>query len=327
MMAFLSVNAADGNLQIINLSPDSSMNLVEVSLDGTVLVDSLEFNEATAYLTVPEGTGLDLVFTSVTYPTETFTLNNVDVTAADYFQSILYGVTNTADYAPNPDGQSTALNATFVSVDTSNIADNEMSVNFFHATADAVELDVADFDFEYIVDDMLFGSYSSTATILPNDARNIFFTSTDSVVTVASRTANLAEIDGKTVTIFLSGFLVTGDNEDGPEFGVYAVDEAGNVILLDVVSTIFNQELVADLTVAPNPAKDFTTLRFNNIKLSNFNVSLVDLTGRRLTTDTYQANTGFNQITIDLPNVMMGMYFLLLETENSSQALPLVIAQ
>lgn len=327
MMAFASAQAADGNLQIVNLSPDSSMNLVEVSLDGTVLKDSLEFNEATAYLTVPEGTGLTLQFKSVKYPTEIFELTNVDVTAAGFFQSILFGVINTADYAPNPDGQSLDLDATFTSVDTSGVDASELRVNFFHATSDAVELDVADSDFEYIVDDMLYGTYSSTSTDLPNDSRNIFFTSTDSVVTVTSRTVDLSTIAGKTVTIFLSGFIVAADNSDGPEFGVFAVDEAGNVINLDLVNDVFNQELVSDLQLAPNPAGSYTTLRFNNINLNNFNVSLVDLTGRRLSATNYQAQAGYNQIRVELPEVVMGMYFLLLETENSSQVLPLVIAR
>ncbi|MEZ5021744.1 MAG: hypothetical protein R2728_00520 [Chitinophagales bacterium] len=64
IVGLFTVKAADGNLQIINISPDTSMNLVSVSLEDSVLIDSLDFNEATAYLTVPEKWARILKFTS-----------------------------------------------------------------------------------------------------------------------------------------------------------------------------------------------------------------------------------------------------------------------
>jgi len=327
LLVFVAVKAEDGNLQIINLSPDSSMNLVEVSLDGLVLVDSLAFNEATAYILVPEGINQTLTFKSVNYPTEIFELTNLNITPSNYFQSILFGVTNTADYTPNPEGNSLDLNATFKEIDTLSVPDDRIAVNFFHATSDAVELDVADFILEFIVDDMSFGNYSNTTTYFPLEARNIFFTSTDSVITVASRTVDLTGIEGKSLTIFLSGFIVSADNSDGPNFGLYAVDEAGNVMLLDVISGLISDALITDVKLFPNPARQFTHVQFNNESLAQFNISLVDLSGRVLSSQIYQAVNGFNQMRVDFPEVSKGMYFLLLESNGRNQLLPIVIAQ
>jgi hypothetical protein len=327
LLAFVAVKAEDGNLQIVNLSPDSSMNLVEVSLDGTVLVDSLSFNEATAYLLVPEGNNLTLTFKSVKYPTEIFELTNLNITPSNFFQSILFGVTNTADYALNPDGNPLDLNATFNSIDTLNVPDERIAVNFFHAVSDAVELDVADFALEFIVDDMSFGNYSNTTTYFPLEERNLFFTSTDSVITVASRTIDLSAFEGKSLTIFLSGFIVSADNSDGPDFGLYAVDEAGNVILLDVISGLVSSELISDVKIFPNPARTFTQIQFNNESSEPFNISLVDVSGRVLASQMYQALNGFNQIRMDMPSVNTGIYFILLESAGESQLLPLIIAQ
>jgi hypothetical protein len=243
MLAFLAVKAEDANLQIINLSPDTSMNLVEVSLEGVVLIDSLEFNEATAYLLVPEGLNQTLTFKSVKYPTEVFELTNLNFSPTNYYQSILFGVTNTVDYFPNPEGNPLDLNATFNMIDTLNVPAEKIAVNFFHAVSDAVELDVADFILEFIVNDMSFGNYSNTTTYFPKEERSLFFTSTDSVITVASRTVDLTAIEGKSITIFLSGFIVSEDNNDGPDFGLYSVDEAGNVTLLDVISGLLTERV------------------------------------------------------------------------------------
>lgn len=326
-MAFVSVKADDGNLQIINLSPDTIMNLVEVSIGDSILIDSLDFNEATAYLTIPEGNNQELTFKSVNYPTEEFVLSNLNISSAGFFQSILYGVINTVDYSPNPDGNSLDLNATFKTVDTSNINNSELRVNFFHATSDAVELDVADFILEYIVDDMSFGMYSSTDTDIPNNFRNIFFTSTDSVVTVASRSIDLSTISGKTLTIFLSGFLVTDDNNNGPSFGIYSVDEAGNVNSLDLISSVFPIDFASEIQLAPNPAKQYTYLQFNNKSLTEISLQLIDINGRQLQTDFMQLNEGFNQIKVELPEVQSGLYFLILESNGLIHSMPLVIAR
>jgi hypothetical protein len=327
MLAFLAVKAEDANLQIINLSPDTSMNLVEVSLEGVVLIDSLEFNEATAYLLVPEGLNQTLTFKSVKYPTEVFELTNLNFSPTNYYQSILFGVTNTVDYFPNPEGNPLDLNATFNMIDTLNVPAEKIAVNFFHAVSDAVELDVADFILEFIVNDMSFGNYSNTTTYFPKEERSLFFTSTDSVITVASRTVDLTAIEGKSITILLSGFIVSEDNNDGPDFGLYSVDEAGNVTLLDVISGLLLNELIADVKLFPNPARNTTQLQFNNLHLNQFNVSLIDLSGRNLNSQLHNAVNGFNQITVQLPEVSAGMYFILLESEGNSQLLPLIIAQ
>jgi hypothetical protein len=85
--------------------------------------------------------------------------------------------------------------------------------------------------------------------------------------------------------------------------------------------------LIADVKLFPNPARNTTQLQFNNLHLNQFNVSLIDLSGRNLTSQLHNAVNGFNQITVQLPEVSAGMYFILLESEGNSQLLPLIIAQ
>jgi hypothetical protein len=85
--------------------------------------------------------------------------------------------------------------------------------------------------------------------------------------------------------------------------------------------------LIADVKLFPNPARNTTQLQFNNLHLNQFNVSLIDLSGRKLTSQLHNAVNGFNQINVQLPEVSAGMYFILLESEGNSQLLPLIIAQ
>lgn len=326
IVGLFAVNAADGNLQLINISPDTSMNLVSVSLEDSVLIDSLNFNEATAYLTVPEGNGQSLKFTSVKYPSQTFELTNLDIQEGQFYQSILNGVISATGYSPNPEGISLDLTATWNTVDTANIANNKMKVNFFHGVSDLVELDVADFVLEYIVDDMSYGEYSATSTEFTKINRDLFITSTDSANTIASRSIDLASINGKTLTIVLSGFIVPSANNSGPVISYLGVDEAGNVFALDMITTVF-EELVTNFKNYPNPATNFTFIEFNNSKLSEVTVSVIDLSGRTMSNEAFNLNTGFNKVRIDLPNLPNGLYFLSLSTLGSQSALPLVIAK
>lgn len=326
ILAMFSVKAADGNLQLINVSADTSMNIVSVSLEDSILIDSLSFNEATAYLTVPEGNNQTLKFTSVTYPSESFELNNLDIQAGQFYQSILNGVINATGYTPNPEGISLDLTATWNTVDTSNIAGNKIKVNFFHGVSDLVELDVADFQLDYIVDDMSYGEYSATSTQLTKLSRDLFITSTDSANTIASRSIDLTTINGKTLTILLSGFIVPSANNDGPAVSFLGVDEAGNVFALDMITTVF-EALVTQFNYYPNPASYFTFIEFNNSYLSEITLSIVDLSGKIISNESIQLTKGFNKIKMDLPELANGLYFISIETNGSRSALPLVIAK
>jgi len=317
--------AGDPVIQLINVSADSTMDIVTVEYGDSVLVDSLKYNEATSFISVPAATGASLTFTSLADPMQSVELQTLDLADGEVFQSILFGVVDTNNYATNPDGNNRELNATWNQIDTSGIASGDVRVNFFHAVSDAVEMDVADFQFEYIVDNMSFGEYSSQSTDLPATLRNIFFLSTDSVTQIASRSADLSAVSGNTATIFLSGFIVPVNNSDGPAIKFSMVDAAGNVTELGFVLAIFQDELFGEVNIYPNPATDFVNIDLNVFQPMSVQLSLTDLSGRQLLQSQYNLPSGQSNVRLDIPELPHGYYLIRLSNENGQSVLPIII--
>lgn len=323
----LAAFAAPPMLQVINVSGDSIMQYCKVEVGGQLVEDSLAFNGATAYLPVGSGTAETIRFTSLEDNAEFFELTNLTLTDDNYYQSILFGVRNPGDYASNPEGQSTALDATFQTVDRSGISAGNVRTNFFHAVSDAIELDVADLIFEFVVNDMNFGTYGSSTTDFPMGNRSLFFTSTDSLIVVGSRSAGLDTANGKTATILLSGFIVPINNQNGPSINFYAVDEAGNVVEMGFVLRTPIQELLQGLNLYPNPATDHVRLEFTLKESTEIRMAVTDLAGNELSVEILQGWSGYNNIRTELPQLANGIYFVHLSRQGAQMALPLIIVK
>ena len=321
----VSSKANDPVVQLINISPDSVMDIVKVEFGDSILVDSLNYNEASAYLSVPATMGGSLTFTSLSDSMVVFELSGLDITDGEFFQSILYGVTDTNAYAENPDGKNMELNATWNSIDTSNIPNGYVRVNFFHAVSDAVEMDVADLNYEFIVDNMSFGEYSSTSTDLPADLRYIFFTTTDSVTVISSRSTDLGIVIGQTSTIFLSGFIAPVNNDNGPSMSIMMVDEAGNVTPLSLILASLQDELLGDVKIYPNPATNHVTVELSIESPMPIQLILTDLSGRQLMRTDHDLTSGLNRLHIDLPILPHGIYMVHLLNDSGQFAIPIVI--
>ena len=172
---------------------------------------------------------------------------------------------------------------------------------------------------------MSYGEYSSDPVDLPIAERLIFFTSTDSVVTIAWRSLDLTSLTGNTVTIVLTGFIIPNDNNSGQVLGFYAVDEEGNFIELGLVITAVLDELIQELNVYPNPAIDRVNLEFSTSLTRQLNLSLVDLSGKQFLNRSLHINNGYNDLSIDLPEIPNGLYILNLQDAGGIRSIPLVI--
>lgn len=325
LAALTGAVAGNPALQLINLSPHPALDYVQVELNDSVLVDSLAFNGATAFLDVPDTTGATLTFTSLTDPAIKGELTGIDLTADVRYQAIFYGVHDTFRYTPNPDGQDLSLQVAWTQVDTAGLASGMVRTRFFHAVGDAVELDVADLLYEYIVDDLTFGEYGAQITDLPADLRSLFFVSSDSVTQLASRSADLSLVQGGSVTIFLSGFIVPINNFNGPAIKFYMADADGNVWPLGFILNAEENLLATDLSLYPNPASDFARISLTLDAPARIGLSLIDLAGRNLLDRLENLPAGKSEIHLDLPALPTGFYLVRLTDGNRVQALPIVI--
>jgi hypothetical protein len=175
------------------------------------------------------------------------------------------------------------------------------------------------------VDDLSFGEYSANTSDLPANLRSLFFTSTDSSVTIASKSIDLGNITGNTITIFLSGFIVPADNESGPVLGFYGVDQAGNTIELGLPLSIPINEILTDLSIYPNPASNFLNIDFSYDGSEMLDLYLTNLSGSILLNETLPANQSRINHTLDLPDLPNGLYLLSISNQNDALAVPIVI--
>jgi hypothetical protein len=80
-----------------------------------------------------------------------------------------------------------------------------------------------------------------------------------------------------------------------------------------------------DLTLSPNPAKDFTVLRLNNPQAHNIQLTITDITGKQLYSEMMEGTKSNLEKIINLGSFKPGMYFLSLKTAKSTSASKLIV--
>lgn len=80
------------------------------------------------------------------------------------------------------------------------------------------------------------------------------------------------------------------------------------------------------LTVLPNPVSSTATVNFNIAVEGNYNISLYDITGRKVSNlKEGRFNTGFNTIDLDASSFENGVYILKVEGNNSVQTTKVIV--
>ena len=79
-------------------------------------------------------------------------------------------------------------------------------------------------------------------------------------------------------------------------------------------------------SVRPNPAIDYLTLEFDLKEKSAMDFYLIDISGAPVSfLEETTLFPGFNEITIDLPPVSSGLYFVRIESDDFYRTIPLEI--
>jgi hypothetical protein len=234
------------NLQVIHNAADPSAAVVDIYLNGSLLLNDFAFRTATPFVQLPGGVPLAIGVapgnsTSSADIIATFNAtldNNKDYTA------IANGVLAPPSFAVNPDAVSTGFNL-FINANakqfSTDITKTEFSV--FHGATDAPTVDVKLHGTSTIlVDDAAYtdqtpyievaaGSYDLDVT--PGNNNNVI---------VASYTADLSTLAGQAFVVFASGFLTPSANQNGEAFGLFAALPNGTVLELPTfVPTAFVQ--------------------------------------------------------------------------------------
>jgi hypothetical protein len=308
-------------VQLIHNAPDAQT--VDVYLDNTLLLDNFEYRTATGYVNVPSG--VNTFFIAPANSTSSAdAIYNLQVTLLDANDYVVVAsglVTNP------PMGQDFRLSTNLgLSAGTS----GEVKVLVYHGSHDAPRVDVRGADTStVIVDNISFASFSGSSFItLPSTADAVLRVTTDDGATVvASYTAPLTTLDGKTAVVFASGYLTPPTG--APAFGLYAAVDTNVVALPLVVVSVSQlaQEALA-LRAYPNPTTQNVQLDFSLDKDQQVAFQIFDLQGRMLQNIAPATfNAGANTQNIDLSNLSTGVYSLNIVTPSGVQAVQLQVTK
>lgn len=231
--------AQTAQLQVIHNAADPGAAIVDIYVNGTIALNDFAFREATDFITLPSGVPINIGVAGGSSSSAADTLKNFTVTLASdvKYVAIANGVLNPANFAPNPDGNSTAFGL-FIVANAQSSATTSGNVDFVavHGSTDAPTVDIKARGVATLVDNADYGAITPYISVPAADYILDITPGSGSPI-LLSYEANLSSLGGGSAVVFASGFLTPGFNQDGEGFGLFAALADGTVIPLPTVSS------------------------------------------------------------------------------------------
>jgi len=225
-------------LQVIHNSADPAASSVDVYVNGALALNDFAFRTATSFLTLPAGVTLNIGIAPGNSASINDTLKNftVTLTNGERYIAVANGVLNPANFAANPDGNSTAFTL-FLQSNIRDMAMNPGDVDFIalHGASDAPTVDVIARTVATLVDDAAYSAITGYISVPPADYVLDVTPAAGSPI-VASFQADLSTLGGGSAVVFASGFLNPAANQNGAAFGLFAALPNGTVVTLPATS-------------------------------------------------------------------------------------------
>ncbi|MBN1885844.1 MAG: CHRD domain-containing protein [Candidatus Krumholzibacteriota bacterium] len=222
-------------LQVVHNAADPAAGLVDVWVNGALLLDDFAFRTATPFVVVPAEVPLSIGVAPPTSMCAGDAIATFDVTLDPWtsYVAVANGVLDPAAFAANPDGRETGFTL-FVKAGAREAASCAAMVDLFvlHGSTDAPTVDVYARDVGRLVDDAAYGDMTGYLEVNAQTyVVNITPGGSDTPV-VASYIADLGGLGGGAAVVFASGFFDPSANGGGPGFGLFAALPDGTVIEL-----------------------------------------------------------------------------------------------
>jgi hypothetical protein len=319
--------ASTAKLQVIHNAADPAAEVVDIYVNGDLLLDDFAFRTATPFVDVPAGVQLDIGVAPGTSSSAADIIATIPVTLEENktYVAIANGVLDLGAFAPNPDGKSIGFDL-YPRDDVRMSSTRKFLVNalIFHGSTDAPTVDIYARGFLRwkLVGNLSYGSFSNYRYLLPRPYRLEVTPAGDRRTVVAAFEADLRGLWGGAAVVFASGFLNRDANSGGPAFGLFAALPSGDVVEFPSVGGVAASlakggEGETGLPVQyslnqnyPNPFNPSTTISFALPQASHVTVSVYNVAGqlvRTLVNDNLEA--GEHQVTFDAGAIASGVYF------------------
>lgn len=232
LLTITQLKAQQAELQFIQNSADPALQFVDVYINDSLVVDDMVFRSATAMITLPADSLLNIGIALNTSTSVADTLKSFQIMLQDTgrYIALISGVLDSTLFALNPDGASTALNILFQN-NIALLAANPNKVDFIIAQG-ATDLGVRDFvirDDKKIANDITYNSfiaYDSVAAI----SFTLDITPSTNDTILSSYQIDFTGMDGSAAVLIASGFYDPAANQNGQSLGFIAAFPNGSVI-------------------------------------------------------------------------------------------------
>ena len=313
------------DVQVIHNSPDPAAEVVDVYIDGVLILDDLAFQTGTPFVNLPTGIALDIAVapgSSTSVDDAVFT-TSVALTAGRNYQIIAQGVLDPSQFAANPDGTSTEFTLAVTNRARKRAVEFPLNteVRFYHGTPDApaVDIRVGAVAQSIVFNDVAFSEFSPRYTPLAPQLTRLEVTNADGTVSFGRAELDLGGRGGEAGLLLASGFADPSANQDGAPLSLLIVFADGTT---EVDAVGVAGEGTADLselalaTPAPNPVSGTTRIAYTMPQPGAVTVSVYDALGRRVATLVDGEVAADRHVaTLDARDLAAGVYLVRLQTE------------
>jgi len=255
----VQLSESKANVQVIHNSADPDAYMVDIYMNGEILVPDFMFRTATPFVELPAGVDIEIAIAPGT-----------SMSVEDALATYTYKLESGESYIIVANGLLSAEGfSNFEAFDLyvkpmaqmMSMQEDYTDVLVFHGATDAPTVDVFESSVLEVtaVDDLMYGDFQGYLE-LPTENYTLEIqdeTGTSTVVTYDAPLASLGLYD-YALTILASGFLTPEDDNNGAAFGLYvALPAGGSLIPLEVSNPLgIEQFSDIDFSVYPNPATD-----------------------------------------------------------------------
>jgi hypothetical protein len=225
-------------LQAIHNSADPAVQKVDINIQYENLLvarlEGVEYTQATPYLDLPSGLGLDVSFLASGNSTPLVTFEDITLTEGNAFVAMAHGVTAPGNFNSSVNGN-IAFTLSAVAGKTISNSPTNVDVLAFHGSTDAPTVNVGVSIGGSVAGTLTipYGEFTNGYTTLPaTDARLIVSAAPNGTPIVGYFDAPLSLLGGQAVVVFASGFLDPRTNQNGEVFKLFAALPDGQVVEL-----------------------------------------------------------------------------------------------
>ncbi len=243
--------ATNARLQVIHNAADPAAAVVDVYVNGDLLLDEFGFRTATPFIDVPAGVELRIGVApgGDSTPADIIAEFPVTLAAGKKYVAVANGVLDPSMFAGNPGGAEIGFNVFARDGIRERAYPRKMvSVIGFHGATDAPAVDIVirgQFGgWEPMISNLAYGEFSRYRALLPWKYTVDVTPAGAPGTVVASFEADLTQLKGGAAVLFASGFLDPTANQNGPAFGLFAALPNGQVVELPPVAQTARLQVV-----------------------------------------------------------------------------------